>query len=342
MASLEEQGTSVNGERSATTARSSSWYEGAADQLRTQAPVVSIASILVAVVIGFSISTQYFFTSQNLLNVLAQSAPALIVAAGSTLVITAAGIDLSVGSLVAFTGATMGILLQHGLSPALVLLLALLIGATVGAANGFAIAYEKVPAFIVTLAALSILLGATQIETKGFSVEIDTSSWFINLGQGRIHGIPEPAIIAAAVLILAWVVLARSTYGTYIQGIGSNEEAVRRAGVRTRFVTLTIYAVSGLSAALGGLLVATRLQTGSSTAGTGLELQVIAAVVLGGTSLFGGRGSIAGSVFGVFTIALINNGLVLHDVSPFYVTIIQGSILLLAVWINTRVFSRWL
>lgn len=314
----------------------------AQETLSKNAPVISIGLMMIVVIVGFSLTTEYFLTRQNFLNVLAQSAPALIVGAGATLVITSAGIDLSVGSLVAFSGATGAILLEHSLAPWLVLPLILLIGAAIGSASGFLIAYQRVPAFIVTLAALSILLGFTQIETQGFSIPIDTSQWFINLGQGRVASVPVPAMIAAGVLLLAWVVLSRMPYGRYLAGIGSNVEAVRRAGVSTRLVTASVYSISGLTAALAGLLVATRLQAGSATAGVGLELQVIAAVVLGGTSLFGGRGSVIGTIFGVFTIALINNGMVLNDVSPFYVTVIQGAILLLAVWANTRLFSRWL
>lgn len=310
--------------------------------LARHAPVLSIGLILAGVVIGFGIADDRFLTSTNILNVLRQSAPALIVAVAATLVITAAGIDLSVGSLVAFTGTTCALLLRDGLGPTAVFFAVLAIGAGVGALNGFFIAYQRLPAFIVTLAALSIVLGAAQLEAKGFSVPIDRQSWLTDLAQNEVAGIPAPAILALVVAGLGWVVLARTAYGRHVQGIGSNEEAVRRAGVRTHRVTASVYVISGLAAALAGLLVVGRLQSGSASIGTGLELQVIAAVVLGGTNLFGGKGTILGTILGVLAIAFINNGLLLERVEPFYVSMIQGAILLGAIWANARLFSRWI
>lgn len=311
-------------------------------RLARHAPVLSIAVLLIAVVVGFGLTTDHFFTTANFLNVVRQSAPAMVVAVAATLVITSAGIDLSVGSLVAFAGTTAALLLRDGLDPVLVLPLVLLIGLAIGLINGYFIAFQKLPAFIVTLAALSILLGGAQIQAKGFSIPIDKQTWLVDMGQGRTLGVPNAAMVALAVAVLGWVVLSRTTYGRHLQGIGSNEEAVRRAGVRTRRVIALVYGISGAAAALGGVLVATRLQAGSATIGTGLELQVIAAAVLGGTSLFGGRGTIVGTIIGVLTIALITNGLILRRVEPYYVYMVQGGILLLAVWANERLFARWI
>ena len=311
-------------------------------QLARSAPVVSISFILLAVLLGFAVTTEEFLTSQNLLNVVRQSAPAVIVAVATTLVVTSAGIDLSVGSLVAFAGTTCALLLREGLDPAVVLPLILVMGLGIGLVNGYFTAYQGLPAFIVTLAALSILAGGAQVEAKGFTIAIEQQSWLVDLGQGRTAGIPNPAILALLIGVVGWVVLARTAYGRHLQGIGSNEEAVRRAGVPTKRVIMSVYGLSGAAAALAGVLVAARLQSGSASIGTGLELQVIAAVVLGGTSLFGGRGTIVGSILGVLTIGLINNGLILRGVEPFYVAVVQGTILLLAVWANERVFARWI
>jgi simple sugar transport system permease protein len=306
------------------------------------APVISIAVLLIAVLIGFGSTTDHFLTSDNLLNVLRQSAPAVVVGVAATLVISSAGIDLSVGSLVAFTGTSAALFLRDGLDPIVVLPLVLLLGAAVGAVSGWFVAYQGLPAFIVTLAGLSVLAGGAQVEAKGFTIGIEQQSWLVDLGQGKFAGIPNAAIVAGVVALVGWVILARTAYGRHLQGIGSNEEAVRRAGVRTKRVIASVYAISGFASALAGLLVATRLQSGSASIGTGLELQVIAAVVLGGTSLFGGRGTILGTILGVLTIALISNGLILRRVEPFYVSMVQGAILLLAVWANERVFARWL
>ncbi|MEW6637949.1 MAG: ABC transporter permease, partial [Actinomycetota bacterium] len=160
------------------------------------------------------------------------------------------------------------------------------------------------------------------------------------LGQGQVGPIPVPALLAVAVAVLGWVVMNYTKYGQYITGIGSNEEAVRRAGVNTRLVKLSAYMLTGAAAALGGMIYAARLTSGSANAAVAFELEVIAAVVLGGTSIFGGRGTIVGAVLGALTIAVISNGLILMRVSAFAVPIAQGLVLLLAIWANTKVFAR--
>jgi simple sugar transport system permease protein len=306
------------------------------------APVISIAVILLVVVAGFSMSSDQFLTSTNLLNVLRQSAPALVVAVAQTLVITAGGIDLSVGSVAAFAGTTCALLLSGGMDPTLTFAVVLLIGGAIGLANGWFIAYQRLPAFIVTLATLSLALGASQLEAKGFSIAIERDSWILSVGQDYTLGMPNVAILAVLIALVGWIVLARTAFGRHLQGIGSNEQAVRRAGVPTTRVLASVYTISGAAAALAGILIVARLQSGASSIGTGLELQVIAAVVLGGTNLFGGRGTMVGTVFGVLTIALITNGLILMRVEPFWVSIVQGAILLFAIWANARVFSRWM
>ncbi len=162
----------------------------------------------------------------------------------------------------------------------------------------------------------------------------------MQIGRGWFLGIPLPAIIALIVAVIGYVVLTQTRYGRYVTGIGANVEAVRRAGVDVRRHILSVYVLTGVAAALAGIVIAARLGSGSSNAGVGFELEVIAAVVLGGTNLFGGRGTIVGTALGALTIAVIGNGLILAHISPFFTQIVTGLIILLAIWLNTRLFDR--
>lgn len=303
------------------------------------APVLSIAVFFAVMCAIFAISAGAFLSSTNLLNVLRQSAPLIIVAVAMTFVITSAGIDLSVGSIVALISAGTALSLQEGVPWALVLVLMVGLGALIGFGNGYFVAYERIPAFIVTLASLSMVRGVALLLTEGFTIPIDRDLPLIPLGRGWFLGVPIPAILAAIVVIAGYVLLTRMPYGQYVTGIGANAEAVRRAGVNIRKHILSVYVLSGAAAALAGIVVAARLGSGSANAAVGFELQVIAAVVLGGTNLFGGRGTIVGTVLGALTIAVIGNGLILVGLSPFYTQIVTGAILLGAIWINTRIFT---
>jgi simple sugar transport system permease protein len=303
------------------------------------APVLSIAVFFVGMCAIFAISSEAFLSSTNLLNLLRQSAPLVIVAAAMTFVITSAGIDLSIGSTVALVSAAAALSLQAGIPWALVLMLMIGLGALIGMGNGYFVAYEGIPAFIVTLASLSMVRGVALLLTEGMTIPISRDIPFIPLGRGWFLGIPIPAILAFLVLVVSYVLLTRMPYGQYITGIGANAEAVRRAGVNIRAHILSVYVLSGIAAAIAGIVVAARLGSGSANAAVGFELQVIAAVVLGGTNLFGGRGTIVGTVLGALTIVVIGNGLILVGLSPFYTQIVTGAILLGAIWINTRLFT---
>jgi simple sugar transport system permease protein len=300
--------------------------------------VLSIALFFVVMTVTFSLITDTFLTQVNLLNILRQSAPLMIVAVAMTFVITTAGIDLSVGSVLALVNALAAISLQAGVSWPLVIALMLGAGAVIGTIQGFFIAYEGIPAFIVTLAGLSSIRGTALLLTKGYSIPIDPQSPFNAIGRGWIFGLPMPAIIAVVVLAVGFLVFNETTFGRYVTGVGANAEAVRRAGVDTKKVTLAVYALSGLAAAMAGIIIAARLGSGSSNAGGGFELEVIAAVVLGGTSLFGGRGTMLGTMLGALTVAVIGNGLILYHMSPFITPIVEGFIILIAVWLNFRLF----
>ncbi len=302
---------------------------------------LAVGVVLLVLLGVFSFTADSFLTVRNLLNMLRQIAPTLVVAVTMTLVITTSGIDLSVGSIVALSGSLLAIWVKGGMDPTLALMLVLLLGVLVGAVNGWFSAYQGLPPFIVTLATLSIVRGAALLVTGGYSTPIPGDAWITVLGQGRVAGVPIPAIIALFVVVIGWFLFTQTPFGRYVIGLGSNSESLRRTGVNTRFVGLVVYILSGLAASTAGILIASRLASGSSNAGVGFELEVITAVVLGGTSLLGGRGSVVGTAIGALVLGVIANGLVLLHVSPFYVQIVQGAILLLAIFLNTRIFSRF-
>lgn len=310
-----------------------------ADFVAEHAQVLSIALFFLACCLLFGVLTPTFLTGGNLLNVIRQAAPVLVVAVAMTLVITTAGIDLSVGSTVALANALVAILIAQGWGWPPATLAMLLAGGLIGAAQGWFIAYQGIPAFIVTLAGLSILRGYALWLTEGYSIPITGVPGFFWLGRGTLAGLPVPALIAAGVALWGFVVMARTRYGRQIVAVGSNAEAARRVGMPARRVILSAYVVSGVASAIAGLLIAARLGSGSSNAAVGFELQVIAAVVLGGTSLMGGKGSMTGTVLGAMTIAVIGNGLILAHISPFFTQIVTGAIILVAIWMNTKLFS---
>jgi simple sugar transport system permease protein len=302
--------------------------------------VASIAIFFLAVFLLFSLVTENFLTTVNILNIVRQSAPLLIVAAAMTFVITTGGIDLSVGSILALVSALSAAMLQFDLPWPLVVVAMLLVGAAIGVFQGFFIAYEGVPAFIVTLAGLSVIRGVALLITGGYSIPIAPTSAFGDIGRAWVIGLPLPALIAVAILAIAYVVFEDTRFGRYVTGIGANAEAVRRAGVDIRRTTMMVYVLSSGAAALAGIILTARLGSGSSNAGLGFELDVIAAVVLGGTSLFGGRGTIIGTILGALTVAVIANGLILAHMSPFLSPIVTGLIILVAIWLNFRLFRH--
>jgi simple sugar transport system permease protein len=310
-----------------------------ADFLTGHAQVLSIAFFFIACVAFFSIATDVFLSVGNILNILRQAAPILIVAVAMTFVIITAGIDLSVGSQVAIINATAAIVLSFGVPWPLVVLGMLVFGALIGLAQGWFIAYQGIPAFIVTLAGLSILRGFALYMTKGYSIPINDVPGFFALGRGTILGLPVPAVIGLVIAGIAAIVVSRQMYGRQVVAVGSNPEAARRVGMPSKWIIASVYMLSGIACAIAGLLIAARLGSGSSNAAVGFELQVIAAVVLGGTSLFGGRGSILGTLLGTLTIAVIGNGLILMHISPFFTQIVTGAIILVAIWLNTRIFT---
>ena len=310
-----------------------------ADFLSEHAQVLSIAVFFLACLVFFSATTDTFLTLGNVLNVVRQAAPILVVAVAMTLVIITGGIDLSLGSQVALVNAVAAIILAMGYPWPTVVIGMIAFGALMGIAQGWFVAYQGIPAFIVTLAGLSILRGFALWLTQGYSIPIKDVPGFFWLGRGEFLGLPVPALIAAVVAVVGYVIIAYTKYGRQVVAVGSNLEAARRVGMPAKWILASVYMVSGIACALAGLLIAARLGSGSSNAAVGFELQVIAAVVLGGTSLMGGRGSILGTVLGTLTIAVIGNGLILMHISPFFTQIVTGAIILVAIWLNTKIFT---
>lgn len=310
-----------------------------ADFVGEHAQVLSIAMFFLLCMAIFGMASSTFLSAGNLLNILRQAAPILIVAVAMTMVITTAGIDLSVGSQVALVNAVCAIAIGAGL-PWLVVAADAGLGRGGRRGAGWFISYQGIPAFIVTLAGLSILRGFALYLTEGYSIPITDVPGFFWLGRGTLAGFPVPALIALLIAGLGFVVMLRTQYGRQVIAVGSNMEAARRVGMPAKRVLASVYVVAGLASAVAGMLIAARLGSGSSNAAQGFELQVIAAVVLGGTSLMGGKASMLGTVLGTMTIAVIGNGLILLHISPFFTQIVTGAIILVAIWLNTKLFDR--
>ena len=205
--------------------------------------------------------------------------------------------------------------------------------------NGVLTAYGRLQSFIVTLAALTAVRGVALLITQGYSTPIE-SSFLLPLGNGKFLGLYTPTWMAIVMVIVAWYVFTRTRFGRYVTAVGSNAESLRRSGVDIRRIQMSALIITGVLAAGAGIITATRLASGSSNSGTMFELEVITAVVLGGTSLMGGRGSILGSAIGALTLGIISNGLVLLRVDVYWVPIVQGSILIVAILLNSKLFAR--
>jgi ribose transport system permease protein len=294
--------------------------------------------------IVFGLLSDKFFTVANGLNVMRQISVNICIAVGMTLVIITAGIDLSVGSVLALCGAVTAGLLKNGISiPAFnlfigftilgAILSGIIVGSLLGFFNGFVITKFKVPPFVATLAMLTIARGFTMLYTNGFPISSFASS-FTFIGAGWLLGLPVPVWIAAIIVVAAIIVTKKIKLGRYVYAIGGNENAAKLSGININKVKVIVYTLAGALAAVGGIIVTARLDSAQPNAGGSYELDAIAAVVIGGTSLSGGRGSVWGTVLGAVIIGVLNNGLVLLDVSPFWQQVVKGSVILLAVVID--------
>lgn len=297
---------------------------------------------LILWMVAMSLASEYFLTWTNLLNVSRQAAPIIIIGVGMTFVMATAGIDLSVGSTVALVSVLCGVMVAAGMPVAAVLVLVLVLGAGIGALNGLIVTLG-VPAFVVTLAALTTVRGVGFVISDGYATPINDPV-FVWIGRGGIGSLNAPFLIAIVVAVLGWFLLNRTRFGLHALAIGGREEAARVMGLSVNRMKVAVYALTGALAALGGIVISARLSNGSPNAGVMLELEVIAATVLGGTSLFGGRATIFGTVVGAFLINFVRNGLNLLGVNPYWVQVVTGVILVIAVLLNTvlnRKLESW-
>lgn len=301
-----------------------------------------IALFVLSVLLSFF--TDKFLTYDNAWNVMRQISVNICIATGMTLVILTAGIDLSVGSLLALSGAVAAGLLKNGIpieSSNLfigftvlgAILVGLLVGALAGFLNGWIITKFSVPPFVATLAMLTIARGLTYLWTQGFPIS-NLGSDFDFIGTGWFLGVPLPVWISGIIVLLAMIVTNKTKFGRYVYAIGGNEHAAKLSGIHVNRIKMTVYAIAGALAAVAGILVTARLDSAQPNAGSSYELDAIAAVVIGGTSLSGGKGTVLGTVLGAVIIGVLNNGLVLLDVSPFWQQVVKGLVILLAVVID--------
>ncbi len=295
-------------------------------------PQFGVGAALLGEIIIFSALSPYFLTANNLLNVSLQVSITSIIAIGMTLVILTGGIDLSVGSLVAFVGviSTSLLKLDTMFSLPIAIFAGLALGTLSGWIAGICVTRFRITPFIVTLALMTILRGAAFIYTDARPIW-DLPESFSFLGGGRLLGIPFPTIMMVALFIIAHVMLTRTPFGRHIYAVGGNAEAARLAGIRTERVLARVYLLCGILTAISGILLSSRLNSGQPNAGLMYELDVIAAVVVGGTSLQGGRGTIIGTFIGSLLIGVLRNGLNLLDVGSYVQQVIVGVVILLAV-----------
>ena len=291
---------------------------------------------LLILVTVLSFMSPYFLTIPNLLNVVRQVSIIAIISFGMTMVILTGGIDLSVGSMLAFSGAvTAGMIVNSGLNVFVAILIGLAAGTALGLFNGIAVAKAKLPAFIVTLAMMTVARGFTLIYTNGRPIS-GFDETFRFFGAGYLGRIPVPVIIMFILLFVIYILLKKTPLGRYIYAIGGNEKATKLSGINTDRIKIAVYALNGFLAAVSGIILTSRLNSAQPMAGEGYELDAIAAVVLGGTSLSGGSGGVVGTIIGALIIAVLNNGLNLLNVSSFYQLVAKGAVILLAVFLDRK------
>ncbi|MDF2679447.1 MAG: ABC-type transporter, integral rane subunit [Brevibacillus sp.] len=290
---------------------------------------IGLAIILLFVYLSFSSS--YFLDVNNLMNILLQVSISSILAIGMTFVIIGGGIDLSVGPLTALSSVILGLSIHQGFGVGIPLVLCIVMGAVLGLINGIVIAKCKVPAFIATLGMMSIARGVALYITNGQSIHMFPDS-FVAISSGTIGIVPLPVIYALAVALIASFVLNYTKFGRYVYAIGGNKEAVRLSGINTTIIEIWVYIISGITCGIGAIILAGRLNAAQPIAGVGYELDAIAAVIIGGTSLSGGEGKISGTIMGAILIGMLKNGLNLMNVSPFLQQIIIGLVIIGAVF----------
>lgn len=307
--------------------------------VRTYANELGLGVAIVALYAALSAAAPNFATGANQSNILRDTAFVGIIAWGMTLVLVAGEIDISVGANAAFSGVVLAKLIVAGVPIPLAVVVVLAIGLAIGAGAGVLRAIFDIPAFIVTLALWLGLRGLAQVMSNAVPVVIPQLS-FQRLGAGSVLGIPVPAIVMLVLFAVFIFVSRRTIFGRSVYAVGGNADAAGLSGISVARIRISIFAITGVLASLAGILFASRLGSGNSAAATGLEFDVIAAVVVGGTSLFGGRGTMIGTLLGVLFIGALTNGLVLMGVDPFMQNVVRGLVILVAVFVNVANTKR--
>ena len=296
--------------------------------------------MLIFIVIGLGVILSFissnFLTVTNLLNVVRQIAVNGILAIGMTIVCLTGGIDLSVGSIVAFSGIIAAGLLRDTSYPIIVVVLAAIaVGAVCGLYNGYFVAYWNAAPFVVTLSMMTIARGMTYVYSDGRPIS-NLRTEFLTIGKGSIAGIPIPTLILAVVFILGSIMLIKLKFGRYVYAVGGNENAAMVSGINVKRIKMMVYVLSGIACGIAAIILTARVSAGLPQAGESYELDAIAATVIGGTSLSGGRGRLWGTIVGAILLGIVNNGLDLLNVSSFYQQIVKGLIILGAILIDSK------
>lgn len=288
---------------------------------------------LILITVVLSLINDQFLTISNIFNVLRQISINALIAFGMTFVILTGGIDLSVGSILGLSGAITAGMMVNGMDTGFAVAVGLLTGTIIGAVNGVLITKGRIAPFIGTLATMTIVRGLALVYTEGRPITGLNESFAV-IGKGYFADIPLPVLWMFIAFVVLYVILKHTVFGRRVYALGSNEEATWLSGISTDRIKICVYAISGLLAALSGIILTSRLNSAQATAGTSYELDAIAAVVLGGTSLSGGKGWIVGTLVGAMIIGVLDNGLNLLNVSSFYQQVIKGGVILLAVLID--------
>ena len=296
---------------------------------------VGILVVLAALVVFMAVFAPNFARVDNLLNIARSISVNAILAAGMTFVILTGGIDLSVGSIIAVSGVVAVISAIAGVPAPIAVIIGMVVGAACGLTNGALSAYMGLAPFIVTLGTMTFLRGLAYTITAGQPI-VSSALNFRDIGNGYLSGVPVPVIVMAVVYLVAWFLLERTRYGRHVYAVGGNPEAAKLAGVRVKRIITSVYLFAGACAGLAGVIFAARVVSAQPTAGTGYELDAIAAVVVGGTAMSGGRGSIVGTVLGVLIIGIMNNLLILLGVDSFLTDAFKGAIVVVAVLMQRK------
>lgn len=294
---------------------------------------LGLTLVIVALAILFTAINPRFASLTNFVNILTQASFIIVMAAGMTFVITSAGIDLSVGSAAALVTVVAFGLIKGGMDPALGVLVMFALGAFLGGLTGVLIAVVKIPPFIATLGMMAALRGLALVHSAG-EMHFGLPASLTWIGQGSIAGVPAPVVISLVFAALAARLFNHTRFGLHVRAVGGNREAARLAGVPVNRVEVMVYVLMGLATALGGLIMMTRIDSTQATIGTAMEIHVISAVIIGGTSLFGGRGTIYGAVMGALLLSMMTNALVIAGVDYFWQLVAMGSVVLIAVAIG--------